>query len=66
MTPYDPQAPVPPPVPPHVRELVGLLLILAGVSGIAAAAFTWDWRAGVAFLGALALAFGWRLSTAPE
>lgn len=39
--------------PPWLRELLGLVLFLAGLSALAVAAWFVDWRAGLAATGAV-------------
>ena len=41
-----------------LRDVVGLILVLAGVVGLAVAAFATDWRLGVAVLSVAAISAG--------
>ena len=67
MTPAPTQQPTPAPsVRGWITELVGLVLLVAGVTGLSVTAFTVAWQLGVAVLSVGAIGLGWRMTTASD
>lgn len=46
-----------------LRDLAGLVLLVAGGAGTVVAAAAWDWRAGLLLVSVAAAYAGWRLAT---